>query len=389
MNPRELLRLVDTLHREKGIDNEVVFQGIEAALLSAARKHLGASENVVITINRETGEITALDDGLTIDPADLGRIAAQTAKQVMIQKIREGERDAISKDFAERLETVVAGTVQRFEGPNIVVSLPRTEGFLPKSEQIFNETYHVGNRIRALVLEVRGVGARVRVVLSRTHPEFVRKLFELEVPEVTEHVVEIHGIAREAGSRTKIAVQSKDSRVDAVGACVGVQGARIQSIRDELNGEKIDIVPWSSDPEVFITNALRPAQIQDLELDESRQRVVVTVAEDQLSLAIGKRGQNVRLAAKLTGWDIDIQSAEGPRGAATAPESASPSVASAPVPAPVPAPPAAAEKAAPPDETASSAPAPVSAPLPSEAAPDGVAPVASGSEAVASEEPVG
>ncbi len=322
MNPSELLRLVDSLHREKDIDSESVFKGIESALLSAARKHLGASDNLVVTIDRQTGEIKANDGDREIDPSDLGRIAAQTAKQVMIQKIREAERDAISHDFTDRVHTVVGGTVQRFEGPNIVVNLAKTEGFLPRSEQIFSETYHVGERLRALVLEVRAVGTRVRVVLSRSHPEFVRRLFELEVPEVGEGLVEIKGIAREAGYRTKIAVNSLDPRVDSVGACVGVQGSRIKSIVDELNGEKIDIVRWSDQMDGLIANTLKPAEIESINLNADRRHALVIVPEDQLSLAIGKRGQNVRLAAKLTGWDIDIKPSAAPK--AEAPEAAEP-----------------------------------------------------------------
>ena len=317
MNPSELLRLVDSLHREKDIDSESVFKGIESALLSAARKHLGASDNLVVTIDRQTGEISANDGDREIDPSDLGRIAAQTAKQVMIQKIREAERDAISHDFSDRVHTVVGGTVQRFEGPNIVVNLAKTEGFLPRSEQIFSETYHVGERLRALVLEVRAVGTRVRVVLSRSHPEFVRRLFELEVPEVGEGLVEIKGIAREAGYRTKIAVNSLDPRVDSVGACVGVQGSRIKSIVDELNGEKIDIVRWSDQMDALIANTLKPAEIESIDLNADRRHALVVVPEDQLSLAIGKRGQNVRLAAKLTGWDIDIKPSAAPEAKAS------------------------------------------------------------------------
>ena len=307
MNPNELLRLVDSLHREKEIDTEEVFKGIEAALLSAARKHLGASDDLQVSIDRETGEIVAFDGEQEIDPSELGRIAAQTAKQVMIQKIREAERDSISQDFADRVHTIIAGSVQRFEGPNIVVGLQRTEGFLPKSEQIFNESFHVGERIRAMVLEVRSVGTRVRVVLSRTHPDFVRQLFDLEVPEVAEEIVEIRGLAREAGYRTKIAVHSVDPRVDCVGACVGVRGSRIRSIVDELNGEKIDIVRWSDQIDLLLANTLKPAEIHSIHLDEKNRHALVIVPDDQLSLAIGKRGQNVRLAAKLTGWDIDIK----------------------------------------------------------------------------------
>lgn len=332
MNPSELLRLVDSLHREKDIDSESVFQGIEAALLSAARKHLGASEKLVVAIDRKTGVISAKDGDREIDPSELGRIAAQTAKQVMIQKIREAERDSISHDFSDRLHSVVTGTVQRLEGPNVVVGLGRTEGFLPRSEQIHNETFHVGERIRALVLEVRAVGTRVRVVLSRSHPEFVRRMFELEVPEVAESLVEIKAIAREAGYRTKIAVHSNDPRVDCVGACVGVQGSRIKSIVDELNGEKIDIVRWEAETAAFVANTLKPAEIESIHLDEDRRHALVLVPEDQLSLAIGRRGQNVRLASKLTGWDIDIKSVQAPSTAATsAPPESSAKASDAPV----------------------------------------------------------
>ena len=308
MNPSELLRLVDSLHRDKNIEAEMVFEGIEAALLSAARKHLGASDKLKVNINRETGEITARDGDHEFDPSELGRIAAQTAKQVMFQKIREAECASISHDFAERLFTVVAGAVQRFEGQNIIVNLARTEGFLPRSEQIFNEVYHVGERLRALVIEVRPIGTRVRVVLSRSHAQFISKLFELEVPEVADGLVQVSAIAREAGHRTKIAVTSLDPRVDCVGACVGVQGSRIKSIVNELNGEKIDIVRWSDEADVLIANTLKPADICAIDLDEEKGHALVVVPDDQLSLAIGRKGQNVRLAAKLTGWEIDIKS---------------------------------------------------------------------------------
>lgn len=345
MNPHELIRLVDTLHREKEIDTEDVFKSLEAALLSAARKHLGASEELLVSIDRETGEIHATDGDQEIDPSDLGRIAAQTAKQVMIQKIREAERDSISQEFASRVHTVVTGAVQRFEGPNIVVSLQRTEGFLPKSEQIFNENFHVGERLRALVLEVRAVGTRVRVVLSRTHPDFVRELFALEVPEIAEKVVEIRGLARESGYRTKVAVHSVDPRVDCVGACVGVQGSRIRSIVDELNGEKIDIVRWNEQTDQLIANTLKPAEIHSIYMDEEKRHAQVMVTDDQLSLAIGKRGQNVRLAAKLTGWDIDIKSLDAEnKEEAGEEESAAPEESTEPAPDITPPPPGEEEK---------------------------------------------
>jgi len=307
---QDILRLVDALRREKDIDPEVIFQGIEAALLTAARKHFGAEENLRVHVDRQTGKISAYEGDREINPEALGRIAAQTAKQVIIQKIREAERDSITEEFAARVGTVVTGTVYRFEGPNIIVNLGRTEGLLPRSEQIANENYHQGDRIRALVLEVKPVGTRVRVVLSRTHPDLVRRLFELEVPEVAEGIVEVRAIAREAGHRTKIAVSSRDPKVDCYGACIGVQGARIKNIVNELNGEKVDVVRWSDDPQVLIAQTLKPAEIEEIRLEAAARRAVVIVAPDQLSLAIGKRGQNVRLASKLIGWEIEITTRE-------------------------------------------------------------------------------
>lgn len=302
----ELLRLVDSLHRDKNIDKEVVFEGIEAALLSAAKKQFGSDDSLTIKIDRETGNIVATENGQPIAPSELSRIAAQTAKQVMIQKIREAERDVIYDDYEQRLGTIVNGTVQRMEGPNMIVNLGRTEAILPRSEQIANESYHPGERIRALVAATDKVGSRVRVVLSRTKPAFVGRLFEIEVPEINEKIIVIKGLAREPGFRTKIAVESKDSKVDPVGACVGVRGARIRNIVDELSGEKIDIIRWDASEEMFICNTLKPAEIAGIILDDDARKATVVVVEEQLSLAIGKRGQNVRLASKLTGWDIDI-----------------------------------------------------------------------------------
>jgi len=306
MDSAEILRLVDSLHRDKDIDKEVVFQGIEAALVSAARKHFGISETVRISIDRETGEISAFDGEQPIEPPELGRIAAQTAKQVMIQIIREAERDVIFDEYEKRIHSIVAGTVQRFEGPNMIVNLGRTEGIIPRSEQTANEFYHPGERVRAMVMEVKKLGHRVRIVLTRAHADFVKRLFELEVPEIADGIIQIKGIAREPGHRTKIAVASTDSKVDCVGACVGVRGTRIRNIVDELNGEKIDIIRWNDSLEVFIMNTLKPAEIANIILSPDTQSAVVLVPEDQLSLAIGKKGQNVRLAAKLTGWDLDI-----------------------------------------------------------------------------------
>ena len=303
----ELLRLVDSIHRDKSIDKEIVFQGIEQALVSAARKAY-TTEDVLVEISRETGDITAIENGRAISPKELGRIAAQTAKQVMIQKIREAERDVLFGDYTDRVGDIVNGTVQRFEGSTLVVNLGKVEGILPKGEQIPGEAYQPGERIRVLVYEVRKVGPRVKVILSRTHPEFIRKLFNLEVPEVADRIIEIKGIAREAGQRTKIAVSSIDSKVDCVGACVGVRGSRIKNIVEEVNGEKIDIVRFNESPEVMIVNCLKPAEITAIELNDRLKRARVIVAEDQLSLAIGKKGQNVRLAGKLCGWELDVVS---------------------------------------------------------------------------------
>lgn len=302
----DLIRFVDSISSDKNIEKESVFLDLEAAMVSAARKAYDQAEDVVVQIDRHDGMIQATVDGKPIDMKTLGRIAAQTAKQVMIQKIREDERSAIFEDYSQRVGTVVTGTVTRYEGGALIVNLGRGEGILPRSEQIPGEAHHPGERIRAMILDVREEQSQVRIVLTQTHPDYIRKLFELEVPEVGERVIEIRSLAREAGYRTKIAVSSIDSKVDAVGACVGVRGSRIRNIVDELGGEKIDIVRWNESSQVLITNALKPAEVRETFLCFELGRATVMVDEDQLSLAIGKRGQNVRLAARLTGWDIDI-----------------------------------------------------------------------------------
>lgn len=306
MDKESLLRLVDSLHRDKEIAKDVVFQGIEAALTTAARKHFKSQEAVSIQIDRNTGEILAKEGDHTIDPSELGRITAQTAKQVIIQKIREAERDVIYEDFFSRRGAIVSGTVQRFEGSAIIVNLGKTEGVLQRSEQIDGEHYNTNERVRAIVFDVKKIGARVRILLSRAHPDFVRRLFELEVPEIAENTIEIKALARDPGHRTKIAVASSDLNVDCVGACVGVRGSRIKNIVDELNGEKIDIIRWCNEPEVLLPNALKPAEVSGIILSAENQVATIVVPNDQLSLAIGKRGQNVRLASRLTSWDIDI-----------------------------------------------------------------------------------
>jgi N utilization substance protein A len=311
MKGDEVLRHVEAMHREKNIPREVIFEGIEAALLLAARKHFEDEEaDVAITIDRETGNIEARYGEQTIDPQVLGRIAAQSAKQVMIQKIREAECNAVYDDYVERKGELVMGIVQRFEGGNALVTVEKSESFLPRSEMIPGETHHVGQRIKAVILDVRKVGSRVRIVLSRTHPDFVRRLFEQEIPEISDRTIDIRAVAREAGYRTKIAVSSIDSKVDAVGACVGVRGSRIKNITSELNEERIDIVRWNDSLQVMIPNALQPATIEEVMLYPRIGRAIVLVKEDQLSLAIGRRGQNVRLASKLVGWDIEIMTHE-------------------------------------------------------------------------------
>jgi N utilization substance protein A len=302
----ELKRLVDSIARDKNIGKESIFTDIEMALHSAARKFYGEAEDVTCVINRQSGEIQVTKNGILIDYREFGRIAAQTAKQVLIQKIREDERGSLLEEFADRQGQIITGAVARVEGSVLSVNLGRCEGFLPKSEQIPGETHHVGERIRCLILEVRDIGSQVKIVLSRSHPDFIRRLFELEVPEVQEKVIEVKALAREAGYRTKIAVSSIDTKVDCVGACVGIRGSRIKNIVDELGGEKIDIVRWNESSQVLITNSLKPAEIVDISLNFELGRATVVVNETQLSLAIGKRGQNVRLAARLTGWDIDI-----------------------------------------------------------------------------------
>lgn len=311
MNP-ELIRIVDNIARDKNIDKESIFIDLEEAMVSAAKKHFGDIESeIVVQIDRITGEFTAFKDNEEIDIRKLGRIPAQTAKQVMIQKIRADERDSIYAEFVQRKGEIVSGSVVRHEGGALIVSLNhRTEGFMPKSEQIMGQTHRPSERIRCLILDVKEESSQVKIVLSRTHPDFIRRLFELEVPEIAESIIEIRMLAREAGYRTKVAVASLDDKVDPVGACVGVRGSRIKNIVDELGGEKIDIVRWNESSQVLITNSLMPAKVSEIALCFELGRATVVVDSDQLSLAIGKHGQNVRLAARLTGWDIDILTPE-------------------------------------------------------------------------------
>ncbi len=305
---QELVRIVDNIARDKNIDRESVFLDLEEAMISAARKHFGRLDSeIVVNIDRSTGEVTVFKDNEPIDIKQLGRIPAQTAKQVMIQKIRADERDSIYAEFIQRRGEIISGSVVRYEGGTLIVDLSRrTEGFMPKAEQIMGQTHRPGERIRCLILDVKETTGQVKIILSRTHPDFIRRLFELEVPEMAENIIEIRVLAREAGYRTKVAVSSLEEKVDPVGACVGVRGSRIKNIVEELGGEKIDIVRWNESSQVLITNALMPARVSEIALCFELGRATVVVDEDQLSLAIGKHGQNVRLAARLTGWDIDI-----------------------------------------------------------------------------------
>lgn len=338
---RELITVIDQIGREKGIDKARIIGAVESALQTAAKKRFGQGENIQVQMDTKTGEISVIslrtivetvtnpkaevslnearridteaeigdEIGSLIEMDELGRIAAQTAKQVICQKVREAEWEAVLKEYSTRQGDLINGIIMGQERRNYLVDLGKTEAVLPASEQIPRETYRRGDRIKAYLLEVRKTPKDVQVILSRTHPQFVSKLFEVEVPEISEKIVEIKGVVREPGDRTKIAVSSRDKAVDPVGACVGIKGSRVQAVVRELRGEKIDIIAWTSDPRVFIAEALNPASIEKVGIDEEKKSALVVVADSQLSLAIGKNGQNVRLAAKLTGWKIDIISA--------------------------------------------------------------------------------
>lgn len=314
MNKSDLLRIIDAIHRDKNIEKAIVVEGIEQAILTAARKHFGEESEIDVSIDDETGETTVIVDGSQLNSDEigdlLGRSAAQTAKQVMIQKIREAERDSLHEEYTELKGHIVTGSISQFSGGTATVNLGKVEGILPRSEQIVGESHRVGDRIRAIVLEVRKAGSRVRIILSRSHPEFVRRLFEAEIPEVADGDIQVRSLAREAGYRSKVAVSCQDPKIDCVGACVGVRGSRIKTIVDELAGERIDIVRWNDSLNVLVPNALQPAEVEDVILCAMLGKVIVLVREDQLSLAIGKKGQNVRLGSKLVGWDIHVLTQE-------------------------------------------------------------------------------
>jgi transcription termination/antitermination protein NusA len=305
----ELIRIVDGIARDKNIEREQIYSDIEQAVASGLRKQFNTEDasEFAVKLDRQTGLISAARQGVEVPLSVVGRIGAQTVKQVMIQLIRQDERGSIYEEYKDRVGTIITGTVARFEKDTMIVTLLRNiEGIMPRSEQIPGEMHQVGERVQALILEVRDTPSSVKIILSRSHPELIRRLFEREVPEVGERTIEIKALAREPGHRTKIAVSSIDTKVDAVGACVGVRGSRIKNIVDELGGEKIDIVRWNESSQILISNALKPAEVAEVALCFELGRATVVVNEDQLSLAIGKRGQNVRLAARLTGWDIDI-----------------------------------------------------------------------------------
>ncbi len=336
---QELIQVIDQISKEKGISKEMVIEAVESALVTAAKKKFGA-QKIAVQIDPKRGdiimyaykkvvpEVANAEEEITLEEAQalypeaqmegevpiqiefqgFGRIAAQTARQVIVQKVREAERDVVFKEYNDKIGQLVNGIVLRHEKGAYYIDLGKTEAVLPAREQAPREGYKRGDRIRAYVLEVRDTSKGPQVVLSRSHPEFVSRLFEMEVPEIYEGIVEVKGVVREGGDRTKIAVASKDPQVDPVGACVGMKGSRVQAVVRELRGEKIDIIPWSEDARVYIAKALSPAVVEKVGVTEEDKSALAVVADSQLSLAIGKKGQNVRLAAKLTGWKIDILS---------------------------------------------------------------------------------
>ena len=306
-NQGEILRYIDSISRDKEIDKEALIVAVEQAVASALSKKYGI-DDLEIRLDRDSGN---WECNYEIDMEQQGRILAQSVKQAIITRVREAERDNVYDEYEQKIGEIVSGTVQRFEGDTVIVNLGRNiEGILPRAEKVRSESYNVGERIRAMILEVKKVGPRVKVILSRAHKDLVRALFELEVPEIADGTIQVRRIEREPGYRTKLAVDSADTKVDCVGACVGVRGNRIKNIVEELGGERIDIVRWSDDLQVLVPNALQPAEVDEVILCQMLGRGIVLVREDQLSLAIGRRGQNVRLASKLCGWDIEIMTRE-------------------------------------------------------------------------------
>jgi len=343
INSKEFIEALADLEEESGIDKATLLEALELALVSAYKKNYGSSQNARVSINEETGEIKVYDSHevvptiddivddeqqiteeyakrfnpdikagetleIEITPDTFGRIAAQTAKQVVMQRIREAERGIIYDQYADKENTIMSAAVSRVERGNVYVQIGKAEGMIPASETVYSERYNVNDRIKVYIIEVKKTNKGPQIICSRTHPNLVQKLFELEVPEIRQNLVEIKSIAREAGQRTKISVASNENDIDPVGACVGHKGMRIEHVVEELKGEKIDVVPWSLNPIEYIGNALRPAKVVLVQVNEDEKSAKVIVPDYQLSLAIGKEGQNARLAAKLTGWKIDIKS---------------------------------------------------------------------------------
>jgi N utilization substance protein A len=337
----ELKRLIEQMGKDRGLDKTVIIEALEVAMLTAARKKLGPHVDIEAHYNEELGEIEVfqfktvvekvvdpdmqvslevahrdLDEeaepgdslGMKIETSTFGRIAVQTAKQIIVQKVKDAERDNVYDEYKDRKGELVNGFVQRFEAGSIIVNLGRAEGVIPVSEQIHREVYKRGDRIRSYICEVKKISKGPQIILSRTHPNFLKSLFEVEVPEIAEGLIEVISVSREPGKRAKIAVRTKDKDIDPVGACVGMRGARVQSVVQELRGEKIDIIPYAEDPAQYVCSALSPAKVSRVLIDEADHAMEVIVPDDQLSLAIGKNGQNVRLAVKLTGWKIDVKS---------------------------------------------------------------------------------
>ncbi len=337
---KDLIAAIESIEKEKGIGREVLFEALEVALVSAYKRNFQTAPSVRVSIDRETGEIKVFSQvkvveeveseqgevslyearvyepncqigdmiEMEVTPKEFGRIAAQTAKQVIIQRIREAERELIYESFVDRVEEVITGLVRRFEQRNAIIDLGRTEAVLPVEEQIPFERYRIGERVKTYIMEVKKTTKGPQIIVSRTHTGFLKRLFEMEVPEIYDGIVQIKAAAREAGYRSKLAVISENQDIDPVGACVGPKGSRVQAISNELKGEKIDIVKWSEDPEEYIANSLSPSKVSSVLLDSVEKTAVVVVPDNQLSLAIGKEGQNARLAAKITGWKIDISS---------------------------------------------------------------------------------
>ncbi|MDO5724735.1 MAG: transcription termination factor NusA [Tissierellia bacterium] len=339
MNP-DFMSALTEIEKDKGISKDTIFDALESALVSSYKKNFGTSQNVKVNIDRDTGKITLLAEFTVVDevenelleiteeeakiidskfeigdivtkqirPAKFGRIAAQTAKQVVVQRIKDAERDVIFQDYIDRECEMITGQIQRINRNNVYIDLGKTEAILPPSEQIEGENYEQGDRLKLYILEVKKTTKGPQIILSRSHPGLIKRLFEIEVPEIHDGIVEIYSVAREAGSRSKIAVYSKDPEVDPLGACVGFKGSRVKAIVDSLYNEKIDIIVWDKRISQFIANALSPSQVIDVIVDEKEKSALVIVPDYQLSLAIGKEGQNARLAAKLTNWKIDIKS---------------------------------------------------------------------------------